>query len=186
MQRAGFFDDLPRSPSRRLEGSPWDRTTAEFPSVAVSSLLLARTEAVAVAITAIWAYKIGFEFWIGAQFRHPGDAAANHTADQSLHLGLQFADGRKAGNIGRAPEPAGSVAAGLILSPLSFGGGRFQKNRCYWVWPLPPPGPLTFFCEWAAFSIPEQHTEVEAQLILDASKRSYEIWPSHNPEPGKS
>jgi hypothetical protein len=53
-------------------GGPWDRPEGEFPSAAASALLLARTEEVAVAVTAIWAFKAGFEFWVWAQFRHPG------------------------------------------------------------------------------------------------------------------
>ena len=41
---------------------PWDPPEGEFPRVAASALLLAQTEQVAVAVTAIWAFKAGFEF----------------------------------------------------------------------------------------------------------------------------
>lgn len=136
--------------------------------------------AVAVALTAIWAFKAGFEFWIKAQFRHDGPALETCPDDQSLHVGLQFADGRRVANVGNVSEPAGSVPAGLILSPRSSGGGRRHRNRSYWVWPLPPAGPLTFVCEWAAFDIPEQRAEVDAQLILNAAQRSVQVWSEGN------
>jgi hypothetical protein len=176
----GFFDDAPRprpdEPGPR--GHPWTLPAAELAKAGASALLLARTEVVAVAITAVWAFREGFEFWVGAQFRRPGLAQQDSSDEQSLHLGLQFADGRKVANVGRLPDRAGSVAGGLILSPRSFGGGHWQKNRTYWVWPLPPAGPLAFVCEWAAFGIPESRAEIDAQLILDAAADSIQLWPA--------
>jgi hypothetical protein len=44
------------------------------------------------------------------------------------------------------------------------------------VWPLPPAGPVAFACEWAAFDIPEAYTDTDGQLILDAARRSVQIW----------
>jgi hypothetical protein len=178
-QVMGFFDDAtppgPDEPHPR--DHPWNPPRAELAKVGASSLLLARTEVVAVAVTAVWAYREGFEFWVGAQFRRQGLALQDTADGESLHLGVQFADGRKVVNVGRLPDHAGSEAAGLILSPRSFGAGRWQKNRTYWVWPLPPPGPLTFVCEWAAFGIPESRAEVDAQLIRDAAAGSIPLWP---------
>jgi hypothetical protein len=178
----GFFDGVsgvsPDAPYPR--GGPWDPPSAEFPRVAASAVVLARTEVVAVAITAIWAFTAGFEFWVHALFRHDGRALEKQPDDQVLHVGLQFADGRKVANVGPVAEPAGSVPAGLILRPRSFGGGRRHQDRSYWVWPLPPAGPLSFFCEWAAFGIPESHADVDAQLILDAAAHSVQVWPEGN------
>jgi len=176
----GFFDDAtrpsPDEPGPR--GHPWDPPAAELGKVGASALLLARTEVVAVAVMSISAFREGFELWIEARFRHRG-LALQHTADEeSLHVGVQFADGRKVANVGSVPDPAGSVTAGLTLSPRSFGGGHWQKNRTYWVSPLPPPGPLAFVCEWAAFGIPESRVEVDAQLILDAAAGSIQLWPA--------
>ena len=117
-------------------------------------------------------------FWIKARFRHPEPALERRPDDQSLHVGLRFADGKKAANVGRVPEPAGSAATGLIMNPVSFGGGHRHQDRSYWVWPLPPVGPLTFVCAWAAFDIPEMRAGTDAQLIVDAAKRSVQIWPA--------
>ena len=45
------------------------------------------------------------------------------------------------------------------------------------VWPLPPPGPVSFVCELPARGIPESRVEVDAQLILDAAGRAIRLWP---------
>lgn len=173
----GFFDDAgPESDWERGAGA-WKRPDAELPRAAESALLLARTDMVAVAVTAIWAFSSGFEFWIGVWFRQPGLALQKEPDDRSLHIGLRFADGRKVANVGRVPGPAGSVPGNLILSPLSFGGGMFHRSRSYWVWPLPSAGPMAFVCEWAAFGIAETSTQVDAEPILRAAAQTIKLWP---------
>ena len=47
----------------------------------------------------------------------------------------------------------------------------------WWAWPLPPAGPLEFVCEWPPFGIAESRTGIDAQLILDAARRSVRLWP---------
>ncbi len=47
----------------------------------------------------------------------------------------------------------------------------------YWVYPLPPPGPLAFVREWPALGLFETLVEIDAQPILDAAARSVQIWP---------
>lgn len=88
-----------------------------------------------------------------------------------LRLGVQFADGSKATSVGGFPPP-GAPPAGPILIPRSGGGGGGQWRESQWVWPLPPPGPLAFVCEWPAMGIAVTRCEVDAQLILDAARRS--------------
>jgi hypothetical protein len=106
-----------------------------------------------------------------------GAGVWKHPVTESLHIGLQFADGRKVVNVRHVPGPAGSVPGHLILSPLSFGGGMFHRSRSYWVWPLPPAGPMTFACEWAAFGIWETRTELDAEPILRAAAQTIKLWP---------
>jgi hypothetical protein len=47
----------------------------------------------------------------------------------------------------------------------------------YWVWPLPPPGPLTFVVEWPAHGIAESRAELDTQPILDAAARAIQVFP---------
>jgi hypothetical protein len=57
------------------------------------------------------------------------------------------------------------------------GGGR-QSRQEFWVWPLPPPGPVAFVCEWPSYGIPESRVEVEAASIRAAASKAIEIWPA--------
>jgi hypothetical protein len=47
----------------------------------------------------------------------------------------------------------------------------------HWVWPLPPPGPFTFVCEWPARAIAESGAEIDAGSILEAAGRAVTFWP---------
>jgi hypothetical protein len=90
---------------------------------------------------------------------------------------VQFADGRRATNIGGHDRPV----QGPVMWPLRGGGGggagesRFHQG--YWISPLPPSGPVTVVCEWPAVGIPLVRHEVDAQLILDAAERARTIFP---------
>lgn len=91
---------------------------------------------------------------------------------QLLRIGVQFADGRAATNIGGHDRPVG----GPVMWPLRGGGrggreeSRFQQG--YWVSPLPPPGPVGAVCEWPAVEIPVARQEIDAQLIRDAAENA--------------
>jgi hypothetical protein len=97
---------------------------------------------------------------------------------QLLRVGVQFADGRRATNIGGHDRPV----QGPIMWPLRGGGrGRAGESRFhqgYWISPLPPPGPVAVVCEWPAVGIPLVRHEIDAQLILDAAERAQTIFPS--------
>ena len=135
-----------------------------------------------MAVIGVWAFKAGFEFWMSARFHHTQPPASGDTAPhESVHIGLQFADGRKAANLGRGPAPAPSAEPGAVLLPVGFGGGHQHRSWSYWVWPLPPPGPVTFFYEWVTVGISEVRASLDAQLILDAAAHSVRLWPEgHN------
>lgn len=132
----GFFDDAGSDPNWELGAGGWKRPVSELPRAAESALLLARTDTIAVAVTAIWVFSSGFEFWIGVWFREPGQALQTEPDDQSLHIGLRFADGRKVANVGHLPTPVGSVPGNLILSRsasaagCSTGAGVTGYGRC--------------------------------------------------------
>jgi len=45
------------------------------------------------------------------------------------------------------------------------------------MWPLPPPGPLSFVCEWPAAGIPLSRAQIDGQSIIDAAPRAQTIFP---------
>jgi hypothetical protein len=179
----GFFDDLPHQELYGRRGGAWDPPPAEFPcAVATGPLVFGRTGAVTVAVIGVWAFRAGFEFWVSARFQHTQPPASGEMAPQeSVYLGVQFADGRKAANFGRGPELAqGAGPAGIALSPRGFGGGLRHRDWSYWVSPLPPAGLVTFVCEWAAAGISEAQASLGAHLIVEAARRSVPLWPEQD------
>jgi hypothetical protein len=110
-----------------------------------------------------------------AQRQPPRTAPARRARDlaasrRSFRFGLQFSDGGKAaGGPGSRRPDHDSEPAGPVLYPFAGGGGPHSFISRWWMWPLPPAGPLEFVCEWPAFGIAESRTGIDAQLILDAA-----------------
>jgi len=152
------------------------------------TLLLGRTDEVAVAVTGLSAFSAGIEIFLTARIRpsagHPEEHLRGRPRDlaaarRSFRFGLQFSDGGKAAaSPGRRPAHD-SEPAGPVLYPFACGGGPHSFVSRWWTWPLPPAGPLEFVCEWPAFGIAESRVGIDAQLILDAAQRSIQLWPEN-------
>jgi len=202
-----FFEPPPPAPPEPEPPPtpPWfSAPRGMLPGVIPAELLLARTDEVAVCVTRLAAYTTGFEFEIRTlaapgrrdldldpmlfgphrhRLRRPGSAEA--MPDQMLRFGVQFADGRKATNTGgfhhgEDPPP------GPVMHEGGGGGGGGDWRQSEWVWPLPPPGPVAFVCEWPAARIPLSRAEIDAQIILDAAARARPIFPDDRGPRGQS
>jgi hypothetical protein len=117
--------------------------------------------------------------------------------DEMLRFGVEFADGRKATNT--ADQPLANLAGGTmsvstamsesetvrpatpVLQLGGGGGGGGNWRQSIWIWPLPPPGRLTFVCQWPEASIELTRYEIDAQSILDAAAQSQVIFPDAGP-----
>lgn len=42
----------------------------------------------------------------------------------------------------------------------------------YWLWPLPPPGPLTFVCAWPSQGLLPTKAEIDAAPLREAASRA--------------
>lgn len=99
-------------------------------------------------------------------------------SDEILRFGLQFADGSKVTNLGPPMiGPTDRAQKGPMLMHMGGSGGGEVVEQMYWVWPLPPPGPLAFVCEWPKFGIELTRHEIDADLIRKASTQAIELWP---------
>jgi hypothetical protein len=159
-------------------------------------IVLARTDRVAVVVNGATAYpqgislrlevirRTGFEFdpfeW---PFGHPGmrhrGYGGGELPPELLRVGVELADGRKATTLD--PHPFGldddSDPEGPLLTQGGGGGGGSSWRFDYWLWPLPPPGPLTFVCEWPGEGIELTRAEVDASAAIEAASRAEELWP---------
>jgi hypothetical protein len=62
-------------------------------------------------------------------------------------------------------------------------GGERVWDQSYWVWPLPPDGPLTFVVEWPAHGVPLTQARVEAAMIRRAAAQDERLWPADSADP---
>jgi hypothetical protein len=107
----------------------------------------------------------------------------------TLRVGVRFADGRESTTRGRGPsqdvmayyaawgegrEP--EVPAGPVIGASSGGGGGKHWDWVYWIWPLPPDGPLTVSFEWPAAGVELSSTEVDGGAIRLAGAGSRSFW----------
>ncbi len=164
-------------------------------------LRLAANEDAAIFLTHVRVHPQGFGFGLTVLTREePGVVCAEalrkarlEDADSEeiyLHLGVEFADGRRA-NSRTAWIHTGEGAPMLLSLPkqvppdpaeeiiLNVGGHELAERRFTgdgWVWPLPPPGPLTFHSGWPAAGLPLQGTEIDAARVLTAAEGEPPLW----------
>jgi hypothetical protein len=165
-----------------------------IPGALPLELLLAASQTAVVALRGRAAYPTGFEFDLVARLRamtpedgpragrflvvSPDEITDGKLPPRFLRFGLEFSDGRKVTNLPRTrPEPFADPGVGPILWGRDGSGSNSAWRQSYWVWPLPPPGPLKFVCAWPAFGIPESTASVDGAVVIDAATRATVVWP---------
>ena len=190
-----FFDRFPPTvpPEPEPEPSPpaWAKPEATLGGTVAGETILARGHDAVIGVSGLTAYPNVFSFTLTVVLRRedrPGRVL--HQAFQGdffdgeppapgfLRLGVQFADGTAVSNLGDDPRlPSATDPTGALLMREGGGGSGRRYEMSYWVWPLPPPGPVTFFCAWPAQGIGESRADVDARLIRDAAARAVPLWP---------
>lgn len=146
---------------------------------------VARTSEAIVLLGPMEALPTGVRITLQLRSRRPNLALPGfgpHAGAGAMRLGVGFADGRR--TEGRPPLPAaqGDAGDGPVLVPGGGGGGGGSYRQSYWLWPLPPPGPLRFVVLWEDAGIPETSVEVDAQVFLDAAEQAETLWEPLTPE----
>jgi hypothetical protein len=178
-----FFEPPPWRPPSDYRVSAWARGPEDMiPGVVPVALLVARTDTHAVLVDNLLVYPTGFDFDLAvrrrpSQPRQHGDRG--HVWGDELRLEVRFADGRSADNNPRRwPRPSGDQPPD---PPLLYQSTSGPDGGHVWLWSLPPPGPLTFACEWPTEQIPPSQAELDASLVLDAAARATSLWPDEGP-----
>lgn len=108
-----------------------------------------------------------------------------------MKWGFEFADGRRVTNVDRWPEQPNQDHSRPqhpddwrwepdhpVLRGGRGGGGSRAVDRDYWLWPLPPAGPLRVVCQWPGQDIDVQMHDLDATPFRDAAGRAQPAWPS--------
>ena len=106
-----------------------------------------------------------------------------------MELEIRFSDGRGSIASGQGPPrqlidyytAAGEgrtldPPAGPIVTPGSGSAGGKRAEFKYWVWPLPPGGPLTISCGWRAAGVAQREVELDGAAIQRAGASSQDLW----------
>ena len=177
-----FFEQPPppapeEPPQRQPE---WSAPPENFVGATVPfDLVLANTGDVAVTVGGMTAYPTGVAFEVRVLRREPGSEDVffrmHHPGPGGLRLGVELADGSRA----IADRGAGEPGRGPTLTARG-GGGGLSYQLGFWLWPLPPAGPLRFACTWPDEGIDETTAELDAP-IREAAARAVELWPDERP-----
>jgi hypothetical protein len=176
-----FEQDPPPFPEEPPQRQPeWAGPPENVAGVTVPfDLLLANTGDVAVAVGGMTAYPNGVTFTLRVLRREPGAddlfMRLHHPRPGGLRLGVELADGSRV-----LAERGAEPGAGPTLASRGGGGGGLSYELEYWLWPLPPDGPLRFACAWPDEGIEETTAELEAP-IREAAARAVELWPDERP-----
>ena len=158
-------------------------------------LLVARSDAAAIAVRRIVAYPDGFEFTLDVWIRKPLrrrrrglrfgsailldlDEIDGELPDDYLRFGIEFPDGARVTNLDTPAWRISADATEPMHGMESHGGGGSDRRYTqeWWAWPVPTGGPLAFVCEWPAYDIPETRAEVEGEVVEDAAARARPVW----------
>jgi hypothetical protein len=174
-----FCEPPPWRPPSDYRVPAWARgPEGMVPGVVPVELLVARTDTRAVLVDNLLVYPTGFDFDLSVR-RHPRHRRHSGLWGDDLRLEVRFADGRSADNgPGRWPRPSGDQ---LPDAPLLYQSVSGPDGGHMWLWGLPPPGPLTFACQWPTEQIPPSQAELDARLVLDAAARATSLWPDPSP-----
>jgi hypothetical protein len=177
-------------PPRPKWGGPPD----EEVGVAVAArTMIASQPRLFIAVTDCVAYSNGFTFGLAVRSK---DEIPPHMMgfgpypergdDAGIQVSIRFSDGREGGlGPNRAimdyyrewsegkdpPEPAGP-----IIGQQSGGGGGTNWDFHYFIWPLPPAGPVTITCKWPARGLQSAGKELNGTAIRAAGLKSHSVW----------
>lgn len=190
-------DDEGSEPEESHPHPWWGPPEGELGVCVPQGLILARSERGVVALSHIVAYSTGahFEFMgngrgikqsqVHAMFHAQHFDPAEPAGDSYLRIGLEFPDGTRVSNLGGRWRGRGRPLDDEPDSPVfhQHGGGGGSSSRGavsmqpgYWLWPLPPVGPLRIWCEWPILDIELTGVEVDASPIVAAASRPVAIW----------
>jgi hypothetical protein len=159
---------------------------------------LVKRDGLAIAVIDLVAYSNGVGGRLAVKWKdsagmgtHPMDPRLRHGLAGSgelppelLRFGAEFADGRRATTVG-GPRPPDS-SPDIVLMQRGGGGGSSGWELGFWLWPLPPEGPLTLAVEWPSQGVDLTTAEVDTAPIREASARSEKLWENGGPSDGNA
>lgn len=159
-------------------------------------MVLATQPRLFIAVTDCVAYSNGFAFGIAVRSKDRirpesmGFPRANREPDwdAGIAIGIRFSDGRDTRG-GQGPSPVlmdyyrewseGKDPAeppGPVIAQMNGSGHETSYDFHYFVWPLPPDGPVTVTCRWPGRGLQTAGKELNGTAIRAAGLKSRSLW----------
>lgn len=174
-----FFEPLPPQPTPEQQLRQWSPPTWDRPSEGTIPAMLAVNRVIhegddaVVTLDTLGVYPNGFTIQVAI---HLNPRTAQQTVSrfrgpriQMVRAGVRFADGREGGRRAQGRGDLAKDDQGVPTEPYvslhgGMGGGTGGWRFGFWVFPLPPDGPLDIF-----FQLPTDEP-VEANVSLDGGE----------------
>jgi len=179
-------------PQPRWGGPPDDEVGVAVPARTV----IASQPRLFIAVTDCVAYSNGFT--VGIAVRSKDEIPTNamgfmlhreHDEEAGILIAMRFSDGRDSRGGGTGPSRAlmdyyrewsegndPPEPPGPVIGSMSGGGGGKHWDFNFFVWPLPPDGPVMVTCRWPARGLQTAGKELNGTAIRAAGLKSKSVW----------
>jgi hypothetical protein len=186
-----FFEPLPppAEPVREQRQPEWFGPPDNvLPVVLPLELTLARTPDLALSVRSVDVYPTGVLFHVPLLVRElvrdpmefmPFHPRRRGPDENVLRLGVQYAGGSKATNLGMPFFGQSELERppGPVLMPRGGGGGGHRWDVSFWLWPLPREDPFELAVEWPSRGIELARFPISVAPLVEASTRCEQLWP---------
>ncbi len=123
------------------------------------------------------AYATGVSIELQITHRQPHHRFRGDDVNGGMQLGVAYGDGSKWQSLDeRWPSPGEKSPPSPMMWSMGGGGSDRQQSSRYWLWPLPPPGPVTFALAWPELGVEETTTEIEGAVFRAAAEEAQKLW----------
>jgi hypothetical protein len=179
----------PKPPRERRQPEWFGPPDNVLPVVLPLDVTLARTPDLALSVRSVDVYPTGALFHAPLLVRElvgdpmefmPFHPRRRGSDDNVLRLGVQYADGSKATNLGMPFFGQSELERppGPVLMPRGGGGGGHRWDVSFWLWPLPTEDPFELVVEWPSRGIELSRFAIPVAQFVAASTRCEQLWPN--------
>jgi hypothetical protein len=147
-------------------------------------VVITRSGSLVIAARQVLAFPAGVEVEAEAHARASRAGTAPVPAELPGHpplkFGVRFADGREAAQDDETGLRSGRGPMLVVTgAQISSGGSDDPEDvrLTLWIWPLPPPGPVTVTCSWPSRGLRDARLVLDGDAIQAAARRAQPFWP---------
>lgn len=108
---------------------------------------------------------------------HPAELQTHgEPSEDFVRLSIEFGDGTVWTNVGWAPVFGKEVPADRTVVGLGGHSSDRRFEHRWWMWPLPPPGQITFACSWPARDIHDARAVIDGDELRAQAADADVLW----------